>query len=159
MKQLSTGSESQMPTIMCPLSGAQNVASARFWKCKVLKSHYFSPIGITGLVPNAPTDLHLKGQVHQTYSQKHWHVKVKSNSVITIADSDGLGGIINYREVPMKKQSWLMFRTSISERDISTAYTTGGAIDHVTPGSLPYQRLAIQISKTVSHRDSVGASP
>lgn len=142
----------------CPLSGAQNVVNARFWNVKVLKRAYFSTIGLTGTIPNAPATIHTKGQVHQTYPQKHWHVKVKSNSVLTVADSDGLGGIINYQEIPITKRTWLMMRTSTSERDISTAYNASGDIDHVTPGSLPYQRYAIQIGKTVSFRDATGAS-
>lgn len=142
-----------------PLSQNQNVAYSRFWKVKVLKSHYFSCINIAGQQPNAPVTPHLKPAItSSTMSQKYWHVKVKSNSVITVSDTDALGGIINYREIPVKKRAWLMLRTSISERDISTAYAAGGATDHVAPGSIPYQRLQCSIQRTCSWRDATGAS-
>ncbi len=142
----------------CPLSNSQNVASTRFWGVKVLKSHYFSTVGIQGTEPNAPLTPHTKPQLHQTYQQCNWHVSVKSGNIITVSDTDAVGGIINFREVPLKKRSWLMLRTSVSEKDISTAYAKGGVEDHVRPGSIPYQRLSVEIQRTVSWRDATGAS-
>lgn len=139
----------------CDLSENQNVTSSRFWGVKVLKKGYFSTINIAGTQPGVPATPHLKPAItSSTMSQKHWHVSVKSGNVITVSDTDALGGIINYREVPIKKRSWLMLRTSISERDISTA----GDGDHVAPGSIPYQRLKVQIQRTCSWRDATGAS-
>ena len=86
-----------------PLSDDQNVVSSRFWKVQVLKSHYFSTIAIQGVQTNAPTTLHVKSQVHQNFVQKNWHVSVKGGNIITVSDKDSLGGIINYKEIPIKK--------------------------------------------------------
>jgi len=142
----------------CPLSGSQNVPNARFWKVKVLKQFYTSTIALQGVQPNAPTSLHVKGQVHQTYSQKHYHLKVTSNSKISINDPDEPVDAIQYTDIPLKKRTWIMIRTSISENNISTAFGAGGVPDHVAPGSLPYQRLSLQMMRTPCWADATGAS-
>ena len=141
-----------------PLSNDQNVASARFWKVQVLKRHYFATTAITGIETNAPTGVHTKAQFHHTYPQKNWHLSVKSGNVLTISDKDSLGGIINYKEIPIKQRSWLMFRTSVPENDITLGYAPGGVPTYVNPGSNPSRRISLSIQKTVSWRDSTGAS-
>jgi len=141
-----------------PLSDDQNVVSSRFWKVQVLKSHYFSTIAIQGVQNNAPTSLHVKAQAHQNFVQKHWHVSVKSGNVITVSDKDSLGGIINYKEIPLKKRSWLMLRTSVPENDITLGYAPGGVPTFIPPGSDPTRRISAQIQRTISWRDSSGAS-
>jgi len=141
-----------------PLSDDQNVVSSRFWKVKVLKRHYFGTIAIQGTQNNAPTDLHVKAQVHQNYVQHNWHVSVKSGNVITVSDKDSLGGIINYKEIPLKKRSWLMLRTSVPQNDITLGYAPGGVPTYIPPGSDPFRRISVQIQRTISWRDSSGAS-
>lgn len=142
----------------CPLSGSQNVPNARFWKVKVLKQFYTSTIALQGVQPNAPTSLHVKGQVHQTYSQKHFHLRVTSNSKISVSDPDTPIDAIQFENIPLKKRTWIMIRTSISENNISTAFGAGGIPDHVAPGSLPYQRLSLQMMRTPCWADATGAS-
>jgi len=141
-----------------PLSDDQNVVSSRFWKVQVLKSHYFATVALQGAATNAPTTIHEKAQLHQTYGQKNWHISVKSGNILTISDKDTLGGIISYREIPLKKRSWLMFRTSIPMSDINTGYGTGGTTVPIPPGSDPARRIVLQVQKTVSWRDAQGAS-
>lgn len=142
----------------CPMSGYQNVPNARFWNVKVLKQFYTSTIALQGVQTNAPTTLHVKGQLHQTYSQKHIHLKVTSNSKIAVSDPDTPIDAIQYVDIPPKKRTWIMIRTSISENNISTAFGAGGVPDHVAPGSLPYQRLSLQMMRTPCWRDATGAS-
>jgi len=141
-----------------PLSDDQNVVASRFWKVKVLKSHYFGTIAVQGVQTNAPTSLHIKAQAHQNFVQKNWHVSVKSGNVITVSDKDTLGGIINYKEIPLKKRSWLMLRTSVPQNDITLGYAPGGVPTYVRPGSDPFRRISAQIQRTISWRDSSGAS-
>lgn len=142
----------------CPMSGSQNVPNARFWNVKVLKQFYTSTIALQGVQPNAPTSLHVKGQVFQTYSQKHFHLKVTSNSKIAVSDPDTPIDAISFVDLPVKKRTWIMIRTSVSENNISTAFAAGGIPDHVTPGTLPYQRLSLQIMRTPCWSDATGAS-
>ncbi len=139
----------------CPLSENENVAAARFWKVKTLARHYFSTFTIAGTAAGAPATPHIKGALtSSTYSQKRWHIKVKSGNMIRISDTDAAGQVIQFREVPLKQRSFLMLRTSVGERDISTAPNG----DHVAPGSMPEQRIRCSIYRTVSWRDATGAS-
>lgn len=141
-----------------PLSEEQNVVSSRFWKVKVLKRHYFATTAVTGIETNAPTTVHTKAQFHHTYPQKNWNVSVKSGNIITVSDKDSLGGIINYKEIPMKARSWLMIRSSVPYSDITLGYAPGGVPTHVPPGSNPSRRLTCAIQKTVCWYDGSGAS-
>lgn len=137
------------------LSENENVVSARFWKVKRLAKHYFSTFTIAGTAAGAPATPHIKGALtSSTYSQKRWHIKVKSNNVIRISDTDAVGQVIQFREIPLKQRSFLMIRTSVGERDISTAPNG----DHVPPGSMPEQRIRCSMYRTVCWRDATGAS-
>jgi len=141
-----------------PLSADQNVVSSRFWKVQVLKRHYFATTAITGIETNAPTGVHSKAQFHHTYPQKNWGVSVKSGNILTISDKDSLGGIINYKEIPLKQRSWLMIRSSVPQSDISLGYAPGGTPTFVPPGSNPSRRITVSVQKTVCWYDGSGAS-
>lgn len=134
----------------CPLTLGQNVLNQRFHSVKVIKSHYFCNFGVTGVDPDAPSELHSKPQVHQTYPEHAWHVRIKGNSVIEVSDRND--GEYNYTQLPMSKQSFLVIRTSIPQNNLTAAPTP------ILPGSNPYQRLQVQIMRTVAWRDMYGQS-
>jgi len=138
----------------CRLSELENVVSSRFYKMKVLKSHYFSNFGIQGQPPGAPATEHSIAQIYKTYGQKNWRVSIKSNSLIEVAAVSADGTIYDYEKIPMNKQSFLMVRTSVSKKALQAQNAPGTGV----AGLNAFQRISVSMQRLCSFRDQLGSS-
>ena len=138
----------------CRLSELENVVSSRFYKMKVLKSHYFSNFGIQGQPPGAPATEHSIAQIYKTYGQKNWRVSIKSNSLIEVASVSADGEIYDYEKIPMNKQSFLMVRTSVSKKALQAQNAPGAGV----AGLNAFQRISVSMQRLCSFRDQLGSS-
>lgn len=136
------------------LSELQNIVSSRYYKMKVLKSHYFSTFQIQGLPDGAPDTEHAKASLFQTYGQHNWRVKIKHNSLIEVASVAASGSIYDYERIALNKQSFLMVRTSVSKKELQAQWAQGPGV----AGLDPFQRISVEMQRLVSFRDELGSS-
>ena len=137
-----------------PLSELQNIVSSRYYKTKVLRTHYFSNFQVQGLPPGAPATEHAKASLYQTYCQKNWRVKINHNSTIEVATVSAANQIYDYEKIPLNKQSFLMIRTSVSKKELQAQFASGPAV----AGLDPYQRISCEMQRLASFRDELGSS-
>ena len=136
------------------LSELQNIVSSRYYKMKVLRSHYFSNFAIQGLPDGAPDTEHAKAAIFQTYAQHNWRVKIKHNSLIEVGSVSATGQIYDYEKIPLNKQSFLLLRTSVSKKELQAQFAAGPQ----PAGIDPFQRISIEMQRLVSFRDELGSS-
>jgi len=99
-------------------------------------------------------------------NRKLFRVKVKSNNVIAVAVDNtqlGPGGtqVIDWTEIPIEQQTWLMLRTSITRRQIQTAVPADPPNDPpiLNPPGFDYtHRLGVEMRRVVKWRDYQGNS-
>lgn len=137
------------------LSELQNIVSSRYYKMKVVRSHYFSNFAIQGLPDGAPDTEHAKAALHQTYAQHNWRVSIKHNSIIEVASVAASGSIYDYERIPLNKQSFLMLRTSVSKKELQAQF---GTSDPGVAGLDPFQRISCEMQRLASFRDETGSS-
>lgn len=136
------------------LSELQNIVSSRYYKMKVLRSHYFSNFAIQGLPDGAPDTEHAKAALFQTYAQHNWRVKITHNSLIQVASVAADNTIYDYEKIPLNKQSFLMLRTSVSKKELQAQFAGGAGV----AGLDPFQRIGCELQRLVSFRDELGSS-
>jgi len=136
------------------LSELQNIVSSRYYKMKVIRSHYFSTFQIQGLPDGAPDTEHAKASLFQTYGQHNWRVSIKHNSLIEVASVSADNTIYDYEKIPLNKQSFLMIRTSVSLKELQAQWAQGPGV----PGLDPFQRISVEMQRLVSFRDQLGSS-
>lgn len=160
----------------CKGSYDTGVVAADTCKVRVLKRLYFERVKAdlylpptTGVNPPTPPPGGLPDEYSSNYygpSRKILKVKVKSNNVISVAVDNtllGPGGtqVIDWTEIPLEQQTWLMLRTSVNQKEIKTA------IDHTPPYDPPQynppgldfnKRFGIQMRRVVVWRDYLGNS-
>lgn len=145
-----------------PLSQNMNVFSRGQLKQKVLKSWYFSTGQIAGQPPNSPDTEHARAQFFQTYSRKYWHVKIKHNSVIEVSERGAAGSSYIADNLPLGQQSFLMLRTSVPFENLThinqPVPPPVPPLPPIPPGSNLFQRLQVEMQRTVSWADQIGNS-
>ena len=145
-----------------PLSENQNVFSRAQLKQKVLKRWFFSTGDVQGRPLNAPPTEHAKAAVHQTYSKKHWTVRIKSNNVIEVTSRSNQSASYISDNIPLGSQTWLMLRTSVPHSALTAVYPGVPPIvpppSPIPAGSGEFQRLQISVARTVSWADQIGQS-
>lgn len=136
------------------LSELQNIVSSRYYKCRILRSHYFSNFQVQGLPDGAPDTEHAKASLFQTYAQHNWRVSIKHNSTIEVATISAANQIYDYEKVPLNKQSFLMIRTSVSKKELQAQFAAGPGV----AGLDPFQRISVEMQRLISFRDETGSS-
>lgn len=138
-----------------------NVISQQATKTRVLKRMYFQ-YPYRGVQPNDSGKYF--GPRHQIM-----RLKLKHNNVIAVAvlepsiGSGQAGGnpgqVIDYTEIPLEQQTWLMFRTSVTMAEIPGEPVPGSDPPINYPaGHDPLRRLAVQLRRVVCWRDWLGNS-
>ena len=159
----------------CKGSLDTNVVSGQTCTVRVLKRMYFqyvkedihAPIGpVTN--PPVPPPGGLPDIYPSNYfgpARKIFKVHLKQNNVIAVAvDNQALGPggaqVIDWTEIPLEQQTWLMLRTSVNSRQIQTAINDGdppsGALN--PPGMDFNKRFAVQMRRVTKWRDYLGNS-
>lgn len=98
-----------------------------------------------------------------------FRIQLKHNNVIAVAvlepttgsgvTTGSPGQVIDYTEIPLEQQTWLMFRTSISQKAIEGEQVPGSDPPiYYPPGHDPERRLEVQMRRVVSWRDQLGSS-
>jgi len=101
--------------------------------------------------------------------QQIMRLKMKHNNVIAVAvlepniGSGTPGGnpnqVIDWTEIPLEQQTWLMLRTSIPQAAIPGDPVPGSSpVIYYPPGHDPRKRLSCQFRRVVSWRDYLGNS-
>jgi len=155
---LPTGLRSYVNT--CKGSLDCNVVSQQVTKVRVLKRMFFQYSGVRNDTVDPPTQ---QGQNKYFGSRTQIvRLKMNHNNVIAVAvlepsiGSGSAGGstnqVIDFTEIPVEQQSWIMVRTSVPQ---SHLVRTGGT---TAPGSDPFTRLDCQLRRVVCWRDWLGNS-
>ena len=97
--------------------------------------------------------------------RKIFKIHMKSNNVIAVAvDNQQLGPgqtqVIDWTEIPLEQQTWLMLRTSINRRQIQTIIPNDPPDPNdLNPPGLDYtHRLTVQMRRVVKWADYLGNS-
>ena len=135
-----------------------NPISNQVTKCRVLKRVYFQypPVNEQSNKYYGPRNVIFK-------------ISLKHNNVIAVAvlepsiGSGTAGGnpnqVIDYTEIPLEQQTWLMFRTSIPQSAIPGEQVPGSDPPiYYPPGHDPKTRLDVQMRRVVHWRDWLGNS-
>lgn len=154
---LPTGLRSYVNT--CKGSIDCNVISQQVTKVRVLKRMYFQYTGVRD--SNTPPNVQGERKYFGARSQIV-RISMKHNNVIAVAvlepsiGSGTAGGnanqVIDYTEIPLESQTWILVRTSVP---MSAIQSPSG---EPNPGASPFYRLDLQMRRVVSWRDWLGNS-
>lgn len=160
----------------CTGSNDRNVTSFQQTTVKCLKRLYFqypSPDANAPAPPDPPVNppeappggLPVSRAQYFAPRRKIFRIKVKSNNVIAVSidnlllDPSG-HQVIDWTEIPLEQQTWLMLRTSIPMRNIQTIIPADPPDpSDLNPPGLDYtHRLSLQMRRVVCWRDYQGNS-
>lgn len=149
-----------------------NVTSQQQTTVRVLKRIYFqypTPDINAPAIPDPPPNpprpppggLPVQRAQYFNPRRKIFRIKVKSNNVIAVAVATAdQTQVIDYTEIPLEQQTFLMLRTSITQREIQTIVPADppDPADLNAPGLDYTHRLSVQLRRVVKWADYLGNS-